>query len=131
MQFLDTKVDFTALCVRLEIYNYKHGEGLLVLFTKFFSFAPQNESNDAEEFGIKFMRVVSLAVLLALVLSFFSGIIYFESYPVFGYQAFVSASQLIQLSVLDIALIMIIIQRPTAKKRLRMLLGNNATILPN
>ena len=122
-------IAFSTLQVRLEIQNYKFGEGFFMVLKRWWTDSHQDETNENEEWGVNFQRIMTLMLSICTVLFFTSGVIYFKDYPLFGYVSVVPPSQLIQLIVIDLLWLMIIIQHPIARKKFfHLVKGTNETV---
>ena len=118
LSFVFVFVAFSTLQVRLEIQNYKFGEGFLIQLKRWWTDSHQGEVHENEEFGVNFQRIMTLMLLICVVFFFTSGVIYFNDYPLFGYVSQVNPSELIQIFVIDLLWMMIIIQHPVARNKL-------------
>ena len=55
---------FGAIQCRLEVQNYKYGEGFLMKLKKWWNDSHQDEVNENEEYGINSMRLLTIFVSL-------------------------------------------------------------------
>ena len=109
---------FTILQIRLEILNYKYGEGFVVQLKKWWKNTHQDEISENEEWGINFQRIM-ISMLAIMTIFFFAGTNEFlQTQTFFGLTGRVSTSVLIQIIVVDLLWTMVIIQHPLARKRL-------------
>ena len=116
LSFVFVFVAFSTLQVRLEIQNYKFGEGFLIQLKRWWTDSHQDETHENEEFGVNFQRIMTLMLSICAIFFFTSGVVYFKDYPLFGYISVVPPSQLIQLIVIDFLWMMIMIQQPLYRK---------------
>ena len=122
-------IAFSVLQVRLEIQNYKFGEGFLVHLKRWWTDTHQGETHENDEFGVNFQRIMTLMLSLCVIFFFSGGVIFFKDYPLFGIISVVPPAQLIQIIVIDILWMMIIIQHEVARKKLvAFLKGTNETV---
>ena len=129
LSFVFVFVAFSTLQVRLEIQNYKFGEGFLIQLKRWWTDSHQDETHENEEFGVNFQRIMTLMLSICAIFFFTSGVIYFKDYSLFGYVSVVPPSQIIQLIVIDLLWMMIIIQHPIARKKLvHLFKGANETV---
>ena len=120
---------FGILQVRLEIQNYKFGEGFVSQVKRWWTDSHQDENHENEEFGVNFQRIMSLMLLFCFIFFFSEGVIHFKEYRLFGYLGIVPPGSLIQVIIVDLLWIMIIIQHPIARKKLtHFLRGTHETV---
>ena len=129
LSFIFVIIAFSTVQGCLEVQNYKFGEGFIIQLKRWWTDSHQDETNENEEFGVNFQRIMTLMLLICVVFFFTSGVIYFNDYPLFGYVSQVNPSELIQIFVIDLLWMMIIIQHPIARKKLAHLVkGTNETV---
>ena len=109
-------IAFCILQVRLEVQNYKFGEGFFMQLKRWWTDSHQDETDEYEEYGVNFQRIMTLMLSICAIFFFTSGVVYFKDYPLFGYISVVPPSQLIQLIVIDFLWMMIMIQQPVYRK---------------
>ena len=90
-------ISFLILWIRLEILNYKYGEGFVKVWKKWWKNKQQGETYENEEFGINFQRInMILACFMSLTFFFYvSG--HFLNYPLFGIEGKVFSVVLLQI----------------------------------
>ena len=122
-------VAFCILQVRLEIQNYRFGEGFFIQLKRWWTDSHQDETHENEEYGVNFQRIMTLMLSICAIFFFTGGVIYFKDYSFFGYVSVVPPGILIQLIVIDFLWMMIIIQAPIARKKLfHFIKGTNETV---
>ena len=113
-------ISFLILWIRLEILNYKYGEGFVKVWKKWWQNKQQGETFENEEFGINFQRIFSvLACFMSLVTFFYSVYEPILNYPLFGIEGKVFSNVLIQILLIDVALTIITIQNIDSRKQLK------------
>ena len=111
-------IAFTILQIRLEILNYKYGEGFLIQLKKWWHNKHQDETSENEEYGINFQRIMIFMIAIMSIFFFAGTNQYSQDQKFFGYIGRVSTSLLIQIIVVDLLWTMVIIQNPMMRKRL-------------
>ena len=117
------------LWIRLEILNYKYGEGFVKVWKKWWKNKQQGETYENEEFGINFQRInMILACFMSLTFFFYvSGP--FLDYPLFGIEGKVFSVVLLQILYVDVAFTFYTIQNPAARKYLKNIItGSRETV---
>ena len=111
-------IAFTILQVRLEIFNYKYGEGFVTQLIKWWKNKHQDEISENEEFGVNFQRLMTVMIAVCFVFFFAGGNKVLGDQEFFGYRGKVPMNQLIQIVVIDLLWAMIVIQHPEARRKL-------------
>ena len=106
LSFILVILAFGVLQVRLEIQNYKFGEGFLVQLKRWWTDTHQGETHENEEFGVNFQRIMTVMLMICVAFFFSGGVIFFKDYPIFGYISAVPPAQLIQIIVIDTLILM-------------------------
>ena len=120
---------FLILLVCLEILNYKYGEGFVQQWKRWWNDSHQDETNENEEFGINFIRIVTIMITLCFVFFFSSSVIYFGKQPFFGFPNVAQPSQVIQVFIIDMLWAAIVIQNPLFRKRfISLITGRDETV---
>ena len=120
---------FLILLVRLEILNYKYGEGFVQQWQRWWNDTHQDETNENEEFGINFIRIMTIMITLCFVFFFSGSVIYFNKQPFFGFPNVAQPSQVIQVFIIDMLWAAIVIQNPLFRKRfISLITGRDETV---
>ena len=69
-------VAFCILQVRLEIQNYRFGEGFFIQLKRWWTDSHQDETHENEEYGVNFQRIMTLMLSICAIFFFTSGVIY-------------------------------------------------------
>ena len=112
-------ISFLILWIRLEILNYKFGEGFVKLWKKWWQNKQQGETFENEEFGINFQRITTVFACITSLTFFYSVSEPFLNYPLFGIEGKVFSVVLIHILFVDVAFTVFIIQNPDARKQLK------------
>ena len=110
-------IAFTILQVKLEIYNYKFGEGFVTQLRKWWKNTHQGEISENEEFGVNFQRLMTIMISICFVFFFAEVNKVFGDQEFLGYKGKVPMNQLIQIFIIDILWAMIVIQHPDARRK--------------
>ena len=76
-------VAFCILQVRLEIQNYRFGEGFFIQLKRWWTDSHQDETHENEEYGVNFQRIMTLMLSICAIFFFTGGVIYFKDYSFF------------------------------------------------
>ena len=117
LSFVLATIAFTILQVRLEIFNYKFGEGFVTQLMKWWKNTHQDEISENEEFGVNFQRLMTVMIAVCFVFFFASGNIILGDQEFLGYRGKVPMNQLIQIVVIDLLWAMIVIQNPDSRRK--------------
>ena len=122
-------LSYLILWIRLEILNYKFGEGFVVTLKKWWTDRQQGETFENEEFGINFQRITTVFACVMSLTFFYSVSEPFLNYPLFGIEGKVFSVALIQTLFIAITFTVITIQNLDARKLLKNLItGSNEKI---
>ena len=120
---------FLTLLVRLEILNYKYGEGFVQQWNRWWNDSHQDETNENDEFGINFTRIMTIMITLCFIFFFTGSVIYLDTQPFFGFPNATPPSEVIQIYVIDLLWAAIVIQNPLFRKRfLSLITGHDETV---
>ena len=112
-------ISFLKLWIRLEILNYKFGEGFVKLWKKWWQNKQQGETFKNEELGINFQRITTVFACITSLTFFYSVSEPVLNYPLFGIEGKVFSVVLIHILFVEVAFTVLIIQNPDARKQLK------------
>ena len=98
-------ISFLKLWIRLEILNYKFGEGFVKLWKKWWQNKQQGETFKNEELGINFQRITTVFACITSLTFFYSVSEPVLNYPLFVIEGKVFSVVLIHILFVEVALL--------------------------